>query len=112
MTTTTTTMMMMIVMTIMTNQFSPIHYVFINTMAQQYRCQEHRQHNTQIQSKYTDDKSKAIPLQTRTVPEGARRLKASKFQDDRHMKVVRLSALRTGRLNPQQIFLVLFLLAR
>jgi len=29
------------------------------------------------------------------------------FQDNRHMKVVRLSALRTVRLYPQEIFLVL-----
>ena len=40
---------------------------------------------------------KAIPLQVRTGPEGSR---IHKFQDNRHTKVVRLSALRTGRLYP------------
>jgi len=46
-------------------------------------------------------KVKAIPLQAWTGPEGSR------FQDIRHMKVVRLSAPRTGRLYLQEIFLVL-----
>ena len=38
---------------------------------------------------------------------GFQEVDASRFQDNRHMKAVRLSALRTSRLYPQEIFLVL-----
>jgi hypothetical protein len=41
---------------------------------------------------------KAIPLQAWTV--GLQEFEALRFLDNRHMKVVRLSALRTGRLCP------------
>ena len=42
-----------------------------------------------------------MPGQAVRVPE------APRFQDSRHMNVVRLSELRTGRLHPQEIFPVL-----
>ena len=52
-------------------------------------------------------KGTAIPLQAWRGPEGSRRLRFPHFQDNRYMKVVRLSALRTGRLYHQEILLVL-----
>ena len=50
---------------------------------------------------------KAIPLQAWMGPLGSRRLRLSKFLDNRHMNVVRLSALRTGRRYPQEVFFVI-----
>jgi hypothetical protein len=38
---------------------------------------------------------------------GFQEVEAPEFLDNRHLKVVRLSALRTGRLDPQEGFLVL-----
>ena len=49
-------------------------------------------------------KGKAFPLQAVTGP---RRLRLLEFLDNQHMKVARLPALRTGRLYPQERFLVL-----
>jgi len=45
--------------------------------------------------------------QSHCRPWGFQEVEAPKFQDSRHMKVVRLSVLSTGRLYPQETFLVL-----
>jgi hypothetical protein len=42
-------------------------------------------------------KGKANPLQSWTGLEGSRRLRLTRFKDNRHIKVVRLSAIHTGR---------------
>jgi hypothetical protein len=48
---------------------------------------------------YRESKGKALPVQAWIGPEGSRTLRRPEFLYSRHMKVVvRLSALRTGRL--------------
>ena len=49
----------------------------------------------------------AIQLQVWTGPMGSRRLRFPEFLDSRHMKVVSLSAVNTGCLYLQEIFVVL-----
>jgi len=52
-------------------------------------------------------KDKAIPLQAWKGPKGSTRLRLPDFKTIRHMTVLRLSAIRTDFLYPQEIFLVL-----
>jgi len=52
-----------------------------------------------------EGKGKAVPLQAWTGPEGSRKLRFPDFMTTAK-DGGRLSALRTGRLNPQEILLV------
>ena len=52
-------------------------------------------------------KRSSNPITGLDRPLGFQEAEASRFRDNRHMKVVRLSALRKGRLYPKEIFLVI-----
>jgi hypothetical protein len=53
------------------------------------------------------ERGKSNPITGLGRPFGFQEVEAPRFQDNRHMKVVTLSALRTGHLYQQEIFLVL-----
>jgi hypothetical protein len=62
---------------------------------------------SQIQPDVYDSKGKGVRNRPVCGPEGSRRFRLPDFHDIRHIKVVRLSASRTGHLYPQEMFLVL-----
>ena len=65
-------------------------------------CGRNNQEETVRKSvSYMVSKGKAFPVQAYRVPGGSKRLMLPEFSDNRHIKVVRLSALRTGRLYPR-----------
>ena len=56
---------------------------------------------------FVQDEGKTIPVTGLDRPWGLQEFGAPRFHDNRHMKLVRLSALSTGHLYPQEIFLTL-----
>jgi hypothetical protein len=57
--------------------------------------------------KYDYLKGKAVRVEAWTGPEGSRRLRLPEFPDNRHMKVVRLSAYAPAAFTLQEISLTL-----
>jgi hypothetical protein len=55
---------------------------------------------------YFDAQRQSNPIKGLARPRGFQEVEVTRFQDNRHMKVVRLSALRTAAFTPQEIFLV------
>jgi len=64
-------------------------------------------HEIILESANVKVKGKGNPITSLDRPRGFQEVEVPRFQDNQHMKMIRLSALRTGPLYPQEIFLVL-----
>jgi hypothetical protein len=85
--------------------------VFLNAKIRYYslrwKCKLKRKTSITGIVKYIRLKRYSNPITGLDRPWGFQQFQAPRFQDNQHMKVVRLSALRTGRLYTQEISLVL-----
>jgi hypothetical protein len=68
---------------------------------------EHKPRTPLLKSTTSTHIGTAIPVQVKTGPEGSWRVQDPGFQDNRHMMVVKLQAIRIGPFETQEIFLVL-----
>jgi len=66
--------------------------------------------NTMFHCTFLKVKGKAIPLQALDRPEGFQEVEVPRFQDNRHMKVVRLSAHAPATFTPRKYSWYSFLL--
>ena len=84
-------------------------FIILQVHSTCFGCQLHppsAEHKTVTTVSGTGDKGKAVPLQAWSGPESSRKLR-SQISWQRHRIVVRLSALRNGRLYLQEMLLVL-----
>jgi len=65
-----------------------------------YANLEHVANTRNCRQKLQLSKGKAVPLQAWPDPSGSRRLSLPEFLDSRHIKVARLSVMRTGSSPP------------
>jgi hypothetical protein len=79
-----------------------LHRVILIMFQQLNRATHFRKADCDIYRCLGDGKGKAVPAQAWKGPKGSRWSRLPEFIDNRNMKVVRLSLLRSGRLYPSR----------